>query len=55
MSKVRVIGKLLDAGDKVRVVVVFRGREITHPELGWRLLQGVVESLKEAAGPMPFR
>ena len=48
-SKLRVIGKLLNAGDKVRVVVVFRGREITHPELGWRLLQGVVESLKEVA------
>lgn len=48
-SKVRVIEKLLDGGDKVRVVVMFRGREITHPELGWKLQQGVAELLKEVA------
>jgi len=48
-SKTRVIEKLLDGGDKVRVVVMFRGREITHPELGWKLQQGVAESLKEVA------
>ena len=29
--------------------VAFRGREITHPEIGWRLLQRMTESLKEAA------
>ncbi len=48
-AKLRVIEKLLEDGDKVRVVVMFRGREITHPELGLKLEQGVAESLKAHA------
>lgn len=47
--KVKLTKKLLDEGDKVRVVVFFRGREDTHPDLGWRLLQRMVDSLKEVA------
>ncbi len=46
-SKVRLTKKLLDGGDKVRVVVLFRGREFTHSEIGWRLLQKMAESLKD--------
>jgi translation initiation factor IF-3 len=45
-AKVRTIKKLLDEGDKVKVTVRFRGREITHPELGWKLLQRVSEALQ---------
>ena len=41
--------KLLDGGDRVKVSVLFRGREITHPEIGWKLLQGMAESVKEIA------
>jgi len=48
-AKVRIIKKLLDGGDKVKVVVLFRGREITHLDNGSRLLQRVSESLKEVA------
>ncbi len=48
-SKTRTAKKLLGGGDKVKVTVIFRGREITHPEIGWRLLQRMVESLKEVA------
>ncbi|MFC2034706.1 translation initiation factor IF-3 [Chloroflexota bacterium] len=48
-SKARSARKLLDGGDKVKVTVMFRGREFTHPELGWRLLQRMAETLKEAA------
>ncbi len=48
-SKARLTRKLLDGGDKVRVVVLFRGREISHPELGLRLLQRMAESLKGVA------
>ncbi len=47
-AKIRTIRKLLDEGDKVKVTVRFRGREITHPELGWRLLQRVSEALEGA-------
>jgi len=46
-AKTRAVSKLLDEGNKVRVTVIFRGREITHPEIGWRLLQKMAESLKE--------
>ena len=28
---------------------MFRGREITHPEIGWRLLRRMAESLNEVA------
>lgn len=48
-AKTRLVRKLLDGGDKVKVSVMFRGREITHSEIGWRLLQRMTESLKEAA------
>lgn len=46
-AKVRSIQKLLGGGDKVKVTIWFRGREITHPEIGWKLLQRVTETLKE--------
>jgi translation initiation factor IF-3 len=48
-AKTRLVRKLLAGGDKVKVSVAFRGREITHSEIGWRLLQRMTESLKEAA------
>lgn len=48
-AKARLARKLLDGGDKVKVTILFRGREITHPEIGWRLLQRMAESLKEVA------
>jgi translation initiation factor IF-3 len=48
-AKVRLVKKLLDEGDRVKVTVRFRGREITHPEIGWRLLQRMTESLQGVA------
>ena len=39
----------MDEGDKVRVSVVFRGREITHPEIGWKLLQKLSIYMKDLA------
>ncbi len=48
-AKARVAKKLLDGGDKVRITIMFRGREITHPEIGWRLLQRMAAALKETA------
>ena len=49
ISKIRRIQELLGEGAKVKVSVMFRGREITHPELGVNLLRGVAEQLKEEA------
>ena len=45
--KVRTAVKLLKAGDKVKVSVMFRGREITHPEIGRELLQRFTAALVE--------
>ncbi|MFH0941801.1 MAG: translation initiation factor IF-3 [Chloroflexota bacterium] len=49
-AKIRTAKKLLDGGDKVKISILFRGREITHPEIGWKLLQRMAEELKETAG-----
>jgi len=49
-TKIRLAKRMLVDGDKVKVFVVFRGREITHPELGVRALQKVTDSLKEVGG-----
>jgi len=48
-AKARIAKKLLANGDKVKVTVMFRGREIIHPDIGWKLLQRMSESLKEVA------
>jgi translation initiation factor IF-3 len=45
--KTKTITKLLKAGDKVKVSVLFRGREILHPEIGRGLLQRIVDRLTE--------
>ena len=39
--------KFLKAGDKVRVVVQFRGREQSRPEMGVKLLQRVADEVAE--------
>jgi translation initiation factor IF-3 len=49
-TKIRLAKKMLEVGDKVKVNVVFRGREITHPELGLRALQKMTDGLKDIAG-----
>ena len=50
-AKARTASKLLQAGDKVKLTILFRGREITHPDIGWKLLQRMAESLREVATP----
>ncbi|MFN0095239.1 MAG: translation initiation factor IF-3 [Dehalococcoidia bacterium] len=44
--KTRTAAKLLKQGDKVKVTVMFRGREITHPQIGKNLLDRVLKSLE---------
>lgn len=39
------IEKFLKAGDKVKVMVVFRGREQSRPEMGFKLLQKLAEEI----------
>ena len=46
-TKCRNAGKFLSKGDKVKVTVRFRGRELTHTEIGEVLLERFAEELKE--------
>jgi len=46
--KARTAKKLLMDGAKVKITLMFRGREITHPDLGWKILQKMAETLKDA-------
>jgi translation initiation factor IF-3 len=48
-AKLKRIRRFLEDGNKVKLSVMFRGREITHPEIGMNLLRSVVESLKGEA------
>ncbi len=47
-TKVRHLVDFIEEGHKVKVTLQFRGREMAHPELGARILDGVIE----AVGPM---
>lgn len=47
--KTRTAAKLLKQGDKVKITVMFRGREITHPQIGRALLERFVTALDELA------
>jgi translation initiation factor IF-3 len=48
-AKAKIAKKLLADGAKVKVTLMFRGREITHPELGWKILQRMAETLNDVA------
>ena len=47
--KVKKIRDFLSAGDKVKVTVMFRGREVTLPEKGLTQLNRMIEELGEDA------
>jgi translation initiation factor IF-3 len=47
--KIGKIREFLGEANKARVTVMFRGREITHRELGQKVLQRVIEDMKEVA------
>ena len=48
-AKVRMVKRLLREGSKVKVSVMFRGREITHPEVGMAVLKSVAADLVDDA------
>jgi translation initiation factor IF-3 len=47
--KMRHIKRFLDNRDKVKVTVLFRGREMAHADLGLSMMQRVVEEISEVA------
>lgn len=47
--KMRAMNRFFDDGDKVKVTLRFRGREMAHQQLGMQLLQKVKEDTVEIA------
>ena len=48
-TKTRQVVRFLDDGHKVKVTVMFRGREVFHPELGRRILDRIAERVDGTA------
>ena len=48
-TKTRLVAKFLDEGHKVKITIMFRGREVFHPELGKRILDRVAETIGDGA------
>ncbi len=45
--KLRKVTGFLDAGHKVKITVFYRGRELAHKDLGFKLAEKVIETLGE--------
>ena len=43
-TKVDHICKFLEHGDKVKVTIMFKGREISHPALGIKLMEDLIQA-----------
>jgi translation initiation factor IF-3 len=47
--KLRKVFEFLEAGHKVKITVIYRGRELAHKELGFKLAERIVEQLGDNA------
>jgi translation initiation factor IF-3 len=45
--KVKNVRRFLEEGNKARVTIMFRGREITHKDIGHEILRDVAEDVKD--------
>jgi translation initiation factor IF-3 len=48
-TKTRQVGKFLNEGHKVKITIMFRGREVYHPEHGKRILDRIAEQMEGVA------
>ncbi len=48
-TKTRKVEKFLGNGNKVKVTIMFRGREVTHPELGRKILDDIIARVDDYA------
>src|ERR1700729_3613659 len=48
-TKTRQVARFLSEGHKVKITIMFRGREMSHPELGKKILDHVAETVGEVA------
>jgi translation initiation factor IF-3 len=44
-TKTRQVSRFLEEGHKVKVTIMFRGREVSHPELGMKILEDLAEQV----------
>ena len=49
VTKMKHVGRFLGEGNKVKLTIMFRGREMAHPELGLKILRRVAEDLGDIA------
>jgi translation initiation factor IF-3 len=49
VTKMRHVERFLAEGSKVKLTIMFRGREVFHPELGRRILERVADQVSEIA------
>jgi translation initiation factor IF-3 len=49
VTKMKHVERFLAEGSKVKLTIMFRGREVFHPELGLRILERVAEQVNEIA------
>jgi translation initiation factor IF-3 len=45
--KTRAVQRFLKEGDKVKVTLMFRGREMAHPQIGRQILEQLAEAVRE--------
>lgn len=48
-TKTRQVSRFLEEGHKVKVTIMFRGREVSHPELGMKILDDLAEQVSSIA------
>ena len=48
-TKTKKVEHFLGEGHKVKLTIMFRGREVAHPELGMKILENVAEQVKDIA------
>jgi translation initiation factor IF-3 len=50
-TKTRQVAKFLEEGHKVKITIMFRGREVFHPELGKKILDRIAEQVDGLGKP----
>jgi translation initiation factor IF-3 len=48
-TKTKKVEHFLGEGHKVKLTIMFRGREVAHPELGMKILENVAEQVRDLA------
>ena len=46
-TKTKHVERFLNEGSKVKITIMFRGREMAHPELGKKILDRIAEQVKD--------